>query len=62
MNDSQLMLQYAISALGACLVGIGWWIASELKNLADKMERVLIQMEAHDKRIERLEKQGEMNA
>ena len=62
MNDYQMMLQYAMSALGACVVAIGWWIASELRGLGDKMERVLIQMEAHDKRIERLEKQGEMNA
>lgn len=61
MDEGQ-MLQYAISALGACLAAIGWWIALELGSLSNKLERVLIQMEAHQLRITRLEKQGESNA
>jgi hypothetical protein len=59
MDESQA-LQYAVSALGVCICAIGWWIGTRLESLGDKVERVLIQMEAHQARIARLEKQGEM--
>lgn len=54
---NQEALQFAISALGGCLVAIGWWIGTSLASLNDKMGRVLIRIESHDVRISNLEKQ-----
>ena len=56
--DSTQALQFAMSALGACIVCIAWWIGQELRELNRKMEKVLVRMENHDNRIVNLEEQS----
>jgi hypothetical protein len=56
--DSNEALQFALSALGACIVCIAWWIGQELRELNRKMERVLVNLENHDNRIINLEEQS----
>lgn len=52
-------LNIAISALGGCIVAIGWWIGQTLTGLNEKMERVLIRLESHEAKLELLKAQKE---
>lgn len=45
----------AVTALGACICTIAWWIGGTLQSLNTKMERVLIKLESHESKIEYLE-------
>ena len=51
MNET-IALQWAFTALGACICAIGWWIATTLASLNDKMERVLVRIESHEAHLE----------
>lgn len=67
MNQDQI-LQLLISSLGSCLVAIGWWVATSLSKLNDKMDRVLVEIashkvefESHDERLLWLESKNRSN-
>lgn len=58
MDPSQA-LGFALSALGACICAIGWWIGTTLASLNDKMGKVLVILGDHNVRIGILENSPE---
>ncbi len=54
-------LQFAMYALGACVVGIGTWIASSITAMGNKLERSLVVMESHEVRISSIENEIDYN-
>jgi hypothetical protein len=56
--DQAQALQYAMSALGACIVCIAWWIGNELKEFNQLARKLLVKLENHDARISRLEEKS----
>lgn len=55
-------LQFAMYALGGCVVAIGSWIATSIKDLGDKMGRALVVLEAHESRLSVLENESDYRA
>lgn len=53
--DASSALNVAVSALGGCIVAIGWWIGTSLNSLNDKMEKVLVRLESHEAKLTRFE-------
>lgn len=57
MIDSAQFTQWAVSALGACIVAIGWWIGQNLVSLNEKVSQVLAILGEHKIRLEVLEEE-----
>jgi hypothetical protein len=53
-------LQFAMTALGACIAAIAWWIGSELKRLNDRIDLVLKQLCSHEVKITKLEEHNKL--